>query len=161
MCEKVITDCASFLLHKVISLNYTKLSNSCYILALNLCQSIDKHHVFLYFSFTYQHASRHQLHQSAQFPARQLALHPVMTPAANRDTNHNRYTTLPHLLLTRPRVPIAVPVPVLLPAALRLVATPCTISRLTPSGNDITPLNQRKERRNTISSVNITERTKK
>jgi len=83
-----------------------------------------------------------------------------MTPAANRGTNSNRSITLPHLLLTRPRAPIAAPVLVHLPAALRLVATPCTISRLTPTGNAITPLNQRRERRNTISSVNTTERTK-
>lgn len=88
-------------------------------------------------------------------------LHPATTPAANRDTNSHRSTTLPHLLHSRPRALIAAPVLVHLPAAPRRVATLCTISRLTPTENAITPQNQRRERRNTTSSVNTTERINK
>lgn len=149
--------------HKAIlfqtMLKFIKQLVHCHNSLCHFWRTVNKRRIY-FFSFIHQRASRHQLHQYAQFPAHQPALHPVTTLAASKDTNSHRSTTLPHLLHTRPCAPITAPVPVHLQAAPRLVATPCIIRRLILTGNVITPLNQRRERRNTTSSVNTTGRIK-
>lgn len=114
------------------------------------------------FSFIYQHASRHQPLQSAQFPVHQPVLLPAMTPAANRDTNRptHRPTTPPQQLHSLPRAPITAPVPVHLLAAPRRAATLCTSRLLIPMVNATTHQNQWRDQRNTTFSISTTGRIK-